>query len=155
MDENRMHLGRLVHRIAHQMKRRSQTNMCCSVLTPMQNHILGFILLESRHRELYQKDVEEEFQIRKSTATGILKLMEKNGFIYRESVEKDARLKRIVVTERSEEIRKELQECIWQTERRMTSGITEEDLKVCIYVLDKMLRNLTQEKYEEEKRRTP
>ncbi len=155
MDESRMPLGRLVHRLSHQMKRQNQTNTYCSGLTPIQNHILGFILLESQHRDLYQKDVEEEFQIRKSTATGILQLMEKNGFIYRESVEKDGRLKRIIATQRSERIRKELQECIRQTEKRIVSGISEEDLAVCRHVLFRMLRNLTQENNEEGKRRTP
>ncbi len=154
MDENRMPLGRLVHRLSHQMKRQNQTNLYCSGLTPIQNHILGFILLESQHRDLYQKDVEEEFQIRRSTATGILKLMEKNGFIYRKSDKKDARLKRIIATERSEGIRKELQEGIQRTETRITSGISEEELSVCRHVLGQMLRNLTQEN-EEEKRRTP
>jgi len=50
-------------------------------LTTMQKHVLKFILLETMHRDLYQKDIEEEFQIRKPTVTGILKLMEKNGYI--------------------------------------------------------------------------
>ena len=53
---------------------------------------------------IIRKDIEEEFQIRKSTVTGILQLMEKNGFIYRESVEKDARLKRIVPTKKAEAV---------------------------------------------------
>ena len=44
-------------------------------LTVMQKHILKFILLETLHREIYQKDIEEEFQIRKSTVTGILQLL--------------------------------------------------------------------------------
>lgn len=52
-------------------------------LTAMQKHVLKFILLETLHSDIYQKDIEEEFQIRKSTATGILQLMEKKGFIYR------------------------------------------------------------------------
>ena len=31
------------------------------------------------HTDVYQKDIEEEFRIRKSTVTGILKLLEKMG----------------------------------------------------------------------------
>ncbi len=37
--------------------------------------------------------------------TGILKLMEKNGYIYRESAKQDARLKQIIPTEKAEKIR--------------------------------------------------
>ena len=32
----------------------------------MQKHVLKFILLETMHRDLYQKDIEEEFQIRET-----------------------------------------------------------------------------------------
>lgn len=91
------HMGRLIHMLSHQMKRNSngmESVIGNDELTVMQKHVLKFVLLESLHRDLYQKDIEEEFQIRKSTVTGILKLMEKHGYIYRESVEKDARLKK-------------------------------------------------------------
>lgn len=102
-----MHMGRLIQMLSHQMKRKNciVTMIDGDSLTVMQKHILKFILLETLHREIYQKDIEEEFQIRKSTVTGILQLMEKNGFIYRESVEKDARLKRIVPTKKAEALR--------------------------------------------------
>ena len=103
-----MHVGRLIHMMSHQMKRDSNSvasAIANDELTVMQKHVLKFVLLESLHRDLYQKDIEEEFQIRKSTVTGILKLMEKHGYIYRESVEKDARLKKIVPTPKAEELR--------------------------------------------------
>ena len=101
-----MHVGRLIHILSHSMRRHNPTEvMENDDLTTMQKHVLKFILLETMHRDLYQKDVEEEFQVRKPTATGILKLMEKNGYIYRESARQDARLKRIVPTEKAENIR--------------------------------------------------
>ena len=40
---------------------------------------------ENRDKDIYQKDFEEKFSIRRSTASNILKLMEKNGFITRQS----------------------------------------------------------------------
>ena len=83
-----MHVGRLIHMMSHQMKRDSNSVASAienDELTIMQKHVLKFVLLESLHRDLYQKDLEEEFQIRKSTVTGILKLMEKHG-IFTEKV---------------------------------------------------------------------
>lgn len=80
------HMGRLIHMLSHQMKRNSngmESVIENDELTVMQKHVLKFVLLESLHRDLYQKDIEEEFQIRKSTVTGILKLMEKHGYIPR------------------------------------------------------------------------
>ena len=81
----KVHAGKLIHMLSHRLKRQNIIPCGDDGLTTMQKHVLKFILLETLHREIYQKDVEEEFQIRKSTATGILQLMEKNGFIYRES----------------------------------------------------------------------
>ena len=58
----KMHMGRLIHMLSHQMKR-DANSVVSSIqnddLTVMQKHVLKFILLESLHRDLYQKDIEE------------------------------------------------------------------------------------------------
>ena len=143
-----MHMGRLIQMLSHQMKRKNciVTMIDGDGLTVMQKHILKFILLETLHREIYQKDIEEEFQIRKSTVTGILQLMEKNGFIYRENVEKDARLKRIIPTKKAEALRPSILSHINESEAQMTQGISEKDVAVCKKVLLQMLQNLSENK---------
>ena len=110
-------------------------------LTTMQKHVLKFILLETMHRDLYQKDIEEEFQIRKPTVTGILKLMEKNGYIYRESAKQDARLKQIIPTEKAEKIRPAILKSIEEGEAKMLRGIPKEDVELCKQVLWQMYEN--------------
>lgn len=147
-----MHVGRLIHMMSHQMKRDSNSVASAienDELTIMQKHELKFVLLESLHRDLYQKDIEEEFQIRKSTVTGILKLMEKHGYIYRESVKKDARLKRIVPTAKAEEMRPKILEHIQKTEARLIEGIAPEDVLICKKALGQMLCNLSEMNKEE------
>lgn len=127
-----MYVGRLIHILSHSMRRHNPTEvMENDDLTTMQKHVLKFILLETMHRDLYQKDVEEEFQVRKPTATGILKLMEKNGYIYRESARQDARLKRIVPTEKAENIRPAILKSIEENEEAMVRGIPKEDVELC------------------------
>lgn len=141
-----MHMGRLIHMLSHKMKRNDNgivSEICKDDLTVMQKHVLKFVLLESVHREVYQKDIEEEFQIRKSTVTGILQLMEKHGYICRESVEKDARLKRIVPTAKAEELRPSILDHIHETEIHLTKGIPEEDILICKKVLCRMYHNLS------------
>lgn len=144
-----MHTGRMIHILSHQMKRR---NASAAVqddeLTAMQKHVLNYILLETLHRELYQKDIEEEFQIRKSTATGILQLMEKNGFICRECTKQDARLKRIVPTKKAEALRPKILGHIRDTEKRLVEGVSEEEMQICRKVLVQMIRNLAENKAE-------
>lgn len=70
--------------------------------------------------------------------------MEKNGFIYRESSSKDARLKRIVPTKKAEALRAEILENIRVMEKRLTKGISEEEFSMCMCVLWKMFDNLAQ-----------
>lgn len=140
-----MHMGRLIGILSHQMvKNRNNPSvvMESDELTAMQKHVLKFILLETLHSDIYQKDIEEEFQIRKSTATGILQLMEKKGFIYRECAKQDGRLKRIVPTDKAKDILPAILEHIDETERCLEKGIPREDVALCKRVLWMMHRNL-------------
>lgn len=145
-----MHTGRLVRMLNHQLKRNQKPEEAVEddELMPMQRHILNYILLETLHRDIYQKNLEEEFQVRKSTVSGILKLIEKNGFIYRESVKEDARLKRILPTKKAEALRPSILEHIHETEIRMTEGVSEQDLFLCKKVLYQMCQNLAEKNRE-------
>lgn len=145
-----MHTGRLVRMLNHQLKRNQKPEEAVEddELTPMQRHILNYILLETLHRDIYQKNLEEEFQVRKSTVSGILKLIEKNGFIYRESVKEDVRLKRILPTKKAEALRPSILEHIHETEIRMTEGVSEQDLFLCKKVLYQMCQNLAEKNRE-------
>ena len=66
--------------------------------TPMHGWIIEYLY---RHREeqVFQRDIEREFSITRSTVTNILQLMERKGYIQRQSVPQDARLKQLVLTE--------------------------------------------------------
>lgn len=144
---SKMHMGRMIHILSHQMKRNDNLTDLPdhSELTVMQKHVLKHVLLETLHRDVYQKDIEEEFQIRKPTVTGILKLMEKNGFIHRESVERDARLKRIVPTKKAEALLPEILTHIQEREAALIEGISSEDVLLCKKVMCQMIHNLKEE----------
>ena len=141
-----MHMGRLIGILSHQMARNRNNPsivMESDELTAMQKHVLKFILLETLHRDLYQKDIEEEFQIRKSTATGILQLMEKKGYIVRVSVPTDARLKQILLTNQGEDLYYEFRDHIQTMEKLLVQGMTEEEIDQLIFLLGKIRKNLT------------
>lgn len=142
-DPKKFPLGRLIHIVSRKLKKEDLIPGEELGLTPIQSHVLKHILFESLHRTLYQKDIEEEFQIRRSTATGILQLMEKNGFIRRETSKADARLKQIIPTKKAEALREAIFESIVQREQKMSQGIPEEELAICRKVLEDILLNLT------------
>ncbi len=97
---------------------------------------------ENRENDIFQRDFETRFSIRRSTATNMLKLMEKNGIITRERVSYDARLKKIVLTNKAIEIYKIATKNIEIIENTLKQGITEKELKSFYSVVDKIKANL-------------
>ena len=97
---------------------------------------------DNKDKDIFQRDFEEKFSIRRSTATQILKLMEKNGLIVRKSVESDARLKKIILTDKAEDILKIIDEDIKRREKRMRGNISKSDLEVFFSVCEVLIKNL-------------
>lgn len=98
---------------------------------------------ENSDRDIFQKDFEEKFQIRRSTASNILKLMEKNGLIRRISVASDARLKKIVLTDEAIKLHKAILSDIHERDARLRRGLTEEEINTFFSVMKKFETNLT------------
>ena len=65
-------------------------------------------LAENTDKDIFQRDIEDKFSLRRSTVSTMLTLMEKKGYIERQSVDYDARLKKIVLTPKAAEINRQL-----------------------------------------------
>ena len=137
------HAGKWINRVSHQLKRQMLWPDEPGDLTILQKSILYFILFETMQRDLYQKDLEKEFKVRRSTASENLRLLEKKGYLYRECAKEDARLKKIIPTEKAVCLRGQLLKSIERTEERIRQGIPEEDLKVFFRVLKQISANLS------------
>ena len=96
----------------------------------------------NRDRDVFQRDFEAQFSIRRSTASKILGCMEKNGLIERHSVENDARLKKIVLTPRATELHELMLSDIRERERRLSRGIAPERLDCFFEVIQQIKENL-------------
>ena len=136
-------VGRLINTLSHQLKRQISFPEEESSLTNIQRVVLNYILFQVLKREVYQKDIEKEFQIRRSTATAILQLLERKGFICRETAEWDARFKKLIPTEKTEKLREQIISNTRYMENLLKTGIPEEDLEVCLRVLERMSENLS------------
>ena len=100
---------------------------------------------DNREKEIFQRDFEQRFSIRRSTASNILKTMEQNGFIQRVSVESDARLKRIILTEKAIKIHEEIMKDIERRELRLRRGINEEEIDQFLSMVNRFIANLEDE----------
>ena len=110
-------------------------------ITGVQKWVIGY-LSEHEGEDVFQRDLEEEFSIRRSTATGILQLMEKNDLIVRVPVSYDARLKKLVLTQKALDIQYEINREIQAHDKKLRNGISEEELEVFFKVMNKIKRNL-------------
>ena len=116
------------------------TKLYIDKMTGTHGWAIGYFY-HNRHRDIFQKDFEQEFNIRRSTASNILSLIEKNGLIKRESVPYDARLKKITLTDKAIDIQHIIDEAFGRLEDTLKEGITEEELEIFYRVLDKINSN--------------
>lgn len=108
----------------------------------MQHWIMGFLFDNLGKAEVFQKDIEAQLHMRRSTATGILKNMEKNELIIRRSVARDARLKEIVLTEKALAVKDMIDERAKRVEMALKQGITADEQAELLRILDKVKFNL-------------
>ena len=137
-----MDAGQYINMLCNRLRRHSCKFQEQLGLTREQGNILSFVLLEGERHRLYQKDVEREFDLRPSTATGLLNALEKKGLICRISDDQDGRYKILRATEQGELLRKSLQEEICELEANLVRGIAAEELENFKHTAEKMLENL-------------
>lgn len=134
--------ARYVGKLSNKLRRKLDMLSSRAEFSGSQGRTLHFLLAQTE--DVFQKDIEEEYSIRPSTATELLKQMEKNGLILRQSVPYDNRLKRIVLTDKALTYRQQVVEDLTALEETLVSGISEEDLEVFFNVIEKMMDNLSE-----------
>jgi DNA-binding MarR family transcriptional regulator len=137
------HLAILINRAFHKqlVDDGSFGNKNNEDLTLMQSHMIGFIYNHPKHT-INQCDLEKEFSRRRSTITGILKLMEKNGYITREYSKTDARVKTVTLTDKAIELHHEVTIKIDNFNENLERGLTSDELNSFYTILEKIKNNL-------------
>ena len=116
--------------------------------------IIGY-LYHHQGRDIYQRDLQEVFHIRRSTVTGILQQMEKNGMVIRSSVESDARLKKITLTPKAIALHESIISGIQKTEEIISKGLTPKEKEAFLLTCQKIRENLEAEDPSRTRKRGP
>ena len=143
--ENRAEVGKTIKVLSNYLNRRLLQIPAFKnqeEITPVQGMLLGFIIEEEG--DIFQKDIEEMFSLRRSTVSGSLSSMEKNGLIIREKVAYDARLRKITATKRGEKIHSLIRSELGAIELQIRTGLTEEEMTAFFHTAEKIKRNLLQ-----------
>ncbi len=112
-------------------------------LCGMQGPMIGYIFDKSKTQDVFQRDLEKAFNIRRSTATVMLQTLEQKGFVERVAVEHDARLKKIVLTDKAIKQNNAIRDRLDEFNHHLEQEITPEERQEFFRILDKIERNLT------------
>lgn len=128
--------------VSRQIKRKMDEMFQKFEITSTQALTLKFIDETSKHKKVYAKDIEIEFDMRRATIAGIIQLMEQNKLIERSSEETDARMKEIILTEKALEKVHNIDLEMKKLEKQVSENISKEELSIFFDILSRMSKNL-------------
>ncbi len=99
--------------------------------------------------DVYQKDLEEQFGITRSTISKVLILLEKKDIICRVGVPHDARLKKLQLTEKGEAVAAAMKQNGTKMENALTEGFSDEELAALSGYLKRLKANIENKSREE------
>ena len=149
--EKKVEVGRKVEMLSRQIRRKVDESISSQDLTAKQAMILLVIYDLSKVKDVYAKDIEDAFDMRRATVTGILQLMEKNGIIVREENNIDGRLKSIRLTQKAIDLRLKMKKNIQKVESNLLSDLSKEEIETFLKIMEKMSHNLCTKKEEDKK----
>lgn len=105
----------------------------------------GWVILylaENEGKDVYQRDLEKQFGISRSTTSKMIAQMEQQGLVGREKVASDDRLKKLVLTEKSKELAQKASDDRLMAVRKLTRGFSEKELETLGDFLERMRDNM-------------
>ncbi len=114
-------------------------------LTPVQIVVIKY-LIKNKNSIVYQKDIEKKLGLRKSTVSGILGTMIKNGIIIRTDSSNDLRSKEIRLTETGYKLDKAMKKRAIEFEKILQNNISKEELEIFYKVTKQIQKNLEGDK---------
>ena len=108
--------------------------------SPTQMQIIEYII--NSDEEVLQCDLEKAIKLRRATISGVLKTMEKKDLITRVISSKDARVKKIILSDKTKKMYLESKAKLEALEELITSNISDNEINIFLEVMNKMQENL-------------
>lgn len=135
-------IQRYISKLSNKVRRRLDVlSGQYGALTGAEGRVLNYLL--AQNADQFQRDIEEEFDLRASTASEMLNSMERKGFIVRQPIAEDARMKKIVITPLGLSFQKQVQADLAEMDAKITAGISDKDMECFFHVAETMLKNLS------------
>lgn len=111
-----------------------------------QSDILKFLIHKGNGKS--QDEISKELEIDNTTTSRTIQRLVKNGYVKKLKDEKDRRINRIYLTEKSKQVDAIVKEIKKEVLEVLTDGITDEEFDAFMKVLEKMHRNAESRKGE-------
>lgn len=109
-------------------------------LTAAQGHIMGF--LSRSPQPPCPHDIEQALQLSHPTVSGLLRRLEKKGFLSLRPDPEDRRCKRIYILPRGEACNQHMQDAMDRIEKQIVNDFTPEEQALFTGLLDRAMTNM-------------
>lgn len=133
-------VGYLIKNINDKLKVRADADLKHYNLTLAQSRVLAF--LNSKGGKATQKEIEIFLDVSHPTVVGIVSRMEKNGYLISWIDKNQKRNKIVSLTEHAKAISMDMEQNIYDNERRMLASLSEEDVLHLKKILGVICKNL-------------
>ncbi|SFU79661.1 DNA-binding transcriptional regulator, MarR family [Clostridium sp. DSM 8431] len=135
-----VYIGQRVVCLARQVDRAIGKEISEYSISTIQAKIISYLFYQTKEctKDIFQKDIEENFGIRRSSVSSVLDKLEENKFIERKSCEKDARLKKIELTTEGVEMCKLIRNSIYKIEESLEDSLSSAELNFFLDIINRL-----------------
>lgn len=135
--------------LSHLARRAMEQQMADLDISSIQSRVLGYLWWKAWKKEpVFQKELESEFKIRRSSVCSVVQSLEKRGLLERKSVRTDARQKELVLTDEGMKIQSQVIDRLELMETKMNGWLTPEEREWWIRCVRKMETGLKEADYD-------
>lgn len=135
----------VIHRLDNQVKRNLDKIALKHDLTGIQAFFLKYLYDNSSNRDIFQRDLEKIFDIRRSSVSTMISSLEKKGYIRRESIPTDKRINKIVLTEAGLKTHIEVDSDVKKYKESMLENFSDQEIELLYDLLERFSKK-TKEK---------
>ncbi len=141
---NEEHLGYLIRTLANKFGAQFEIYKSIHKFEDL-SRVNGWImryLYNNKDKDIFQKDIENSFDINRSTTSAVLKNMEQKGYIERISIKEDARLKKIILTLKGEKTHEQIINDLDFLDSTAVRNIDKDELAIFYKVVKQLTKNV-------------
>ena len=132
--------GKTLSHISKKMHMYLNKNLEKYGISKGQIHFL--LLLYKKGNGLTQEQISKLLDIDKANTTRALKKLIENGYVEKRRDEKDKRIFRVYLTQKSLQLKPKIKEVLIELEKKLTIGISQKELEQALSTLKKVDKNL-------------